>query len=120
MRESNQIEIDKAVTDTRAASIRKDVRLACPKCWSAEHLRVAAICNCEIDQRGRAWPAGTFDGSYDNDSTCACDCGWVGDIGEAEDAFSECCSVCAAEPGHLRRNATDDGRECTQCWGSDV
>lgn len=112
----HQTELD----STRAAMVRKATRMACPKCFSAQHLEVSAECRCKLDDRGRAWPVGEFDGGYNHDSACYCDCGWRGDVGEAEDTFSECCTACAASPDNLRRNATDDGRECTQCWGTDI
>lgn len=109
-----------AVSAAHAAYVRTAVKLACPKCFSAERLSVTAKCNCKIDERGRAWPAGEFDGSYSGDSDCSCECGWEGDVAEAEDAFSECCTSCQASPDCLTRNETDDGRYCTECHGEDV
>lgn len=109
-----------AIAEARAARIRKATRLACPKCWSPEHLHVQAVCNCEIDERGRAWPAGSHDGSYSPDSDVRCDCGWEGEIGECEDAFSECCTACQADPRNIVLNDAGDGRYCSECQGQDV
>lgn len=107
-------------SEAHAAIVRKAVKLACPKCWSAEHLTVQAVCNCQIDERGRAWPAGSFDGSYNGDSDCRCECGWEGDVAQAEDAFSECCTACQADPRNIVLNDGGDGRYCSECHCEDV
>jgi len=103
----------------RESILRRKIKMACPKCWRADGLEVAIKLRCHLDEYGRAW----FDagiGSYSSDSDAECLCGWRGEVAEMQDAFSECCSICGADPGSLYREEGEDGRACHECGGSDV